>query len=165
MSELYAPHDVTAGDGEVWLLNDGRKIRAVPADKVRVTYGRKHRTKKVRDTPIGRIREVEEIGVDRASFWLSEAAKEYGRRLLPHNMGFKRRDTKLYARVLPEGPEVHELARHDRYVASLEARLKKAREQRQEFLDGTFERAESVNGMTLDELAAAADARAAEVRS
>lgn len=137
---------------ETYLLED---------DRVRVTWARKHRTKRVRDTPIGPIREVEDAGPDKTRISFASTDGRFGTPAgVTRSLGgldVALPDMKDRARLLhPEDERrVHAL---DADIEALRQQIREHRAVRSEYLKRCWRRARPVNRLDLHDLAEAAEA-------
>lgn len=130
----------------------GRDVRV--ADELRVRWGRKTKEVSVRDSPIGRIRQVTDAGVDHRTLVVlgrTRDGREGTRAWGPATAaGLKR----IVRHLRPA--EAARLADLDAGIAAMEAQLREARETRQALLQEAFTKGHVV---TLAEAKALVDTR------
>lgn len=138
-------------------LGRERGTRYGTATALSCRYREVHKTKRIRDSPIGPIREVEHDRWDKSAVWLRFTSEtivnDRGMKgLHPGNTQFRLLDRHKHIKELrPEDEAV--IADADVLIAAKEAELRELRDRRAELVAGAWRRGLKVSLSELEELA------------
>lgn len=121
---------------------------------LRVNFARKLRVTSTRDTPIGRIRSMDDVGVDRAGFVVhcEEPLNPRGTPTRQRSTPLRRKNAgKVVRELTPADAEA--LADRDREIEQARADLATLRQERGAQVAAAWKRAVPISGMDLDDMA------------